>query len=228
MKSYFNLIFCLLFLTTTVNSEELAGGVSFSPESSQQDFKNLLNFAAVPFSIQSKYGTEYIYWKKSYDSKVNKIRNIVFEGKLRDKATVSEALGNLEKYRFYLSKAAEKGDFEAQGAIGGNYLVGRKPFEKDITKAKHWLELALNNKNHLVAGMLAGIYEKKNYPDKTIHDTYLKGANAGDQISMCKIAKFHDDGKYTFVRNSSLAEEWREKSRKSGINCSFFDKYEKK
>jgi len=227
MRPYILVTLFLIILSVQTHAKELAGGVSHSPSKMQADFKELLKFAKIPYTLKNKHKIEYIYWPQEFDSKVQKIKNIFFEGRSFDKASVCKVLGNMKQYKFFILQSANKGNSMAQGGIGANYLVGEMPFEKNLKKAKYWLETAVKNNNHRVAGMLANIYVKENYPSKQIHDTFLIGANAGDQISMCKIAGFYDEGLYLFNKNPALAKEWRTKSKRSGIDCSFFDKYKK-
>ncbi|MEJ1416997.1 MAG: tetratricopeptide repeat protein [Candidatus Sedimenticola sp. (ex Thyasira tokunagai)] len=212
----------LLLACSFLHAQEImGGGISHEPSQHHQQFKELLTFAGVNYVTKNVANTEYIYWPLAEDDKVNKIRNLYYDGSYRTKAAVSKALGDLNKYQSFLTLAAENGDSIAQQNLGVELLIGTN-IKQDYASSKKWLEKAVSNGNLGATNSLVYIYEKGLGVKKDLQKAkslLIKSAEAGNSFSICNLINHYKNGVGAFGKDQTLVEKWENKIKSSDIKC---------
>lgn len=123
-----------------------------------------------------------------------------------------------------LIAAAEKGDLEAQKALGYLYYFGQDDrFNKDIEKSVFWYKKAAESGDVTSEYMLGYIYSGGGLanvaePDKKESiKWFLKAANNGDALSQYEVGLANEQGDY-FVKDPHQAVNWYRRSAEQG-NC---------
>lgn len=109
----------------------------------------------------------------------------------------------------YFLEAAKKGHLEAQYRLGMLYKYNWPGQNKNITKAKEWLEKAASQ-GHISAKYLLGLLHYDNYEEADFYYFY-DNAEKGDPVSQYFLGKLYENGKGT-EKDINKAIEWFEKS----------------
>jgi len=120
---------------------------------------------------------------------------------------------NIEKSIFWLTKAAENKDKEAQSQLGSKFIMGNG-VEKDVHKAIHWHKRAANNGMIKSNYMIGQIYvlrlvntESGSADYKEAYNWFLKGAELGDVDSQFQVAELYFNGKGV-TQDTGQAIKW--------------------
>lgn len=164
---------------------------------------------------QSTYKTaRSLYYSGKYNEAINECNTLEKTGKVFYLlACCYSKLGDFEKYKFNLNESANMDFCYAQVEMGLLYIVGGNGFSIDRTKAKYWLNKAIENKekkdDYMLGAykFLGNVYYEENNINKA-HELWENGATNGSGFLQCWLGSAYLDGEFGYTKNLDKALYW--------------------
>lgn len=165
---------------------------------------------------QSTYETaRSLYHAEKYKESIEACKSLPKDGKtFYLLACCYWRLGNLEEFVHNLNESAKKNFCYAQVEMGRLYCVGENGFPEDFTKAKYWLNKAVENNeekkdDYMLSAFkfLGNIYYTENKLMEA-HSLWERGAKEGYEFLQCWLGQAYQWGEYGYSKNLEKAKYW--------------------